>query len=388
MIRYFVDQLGVRLAETSPLLQVVLGPRQVGKTTGVRSLLASSGRDSVYASADLPSPPQAEWITEHWQAARAKGVGTILVLDEIQKVARWGDTVKALFDEDRDRGGPRVVLLGSAGLAIQRGLRESLLGRFELIRVPHWSFSECQQAFEWNLDTYLQFGGYPGPVHLIHDVQRWQDFMRDSVIEPIISRDILLLRKIAKPALFRQTFELAMRHPAQEISYQKLLGQLQDRGNATTVKSYLETLEEAFVLRCLSKYSTRARTLKSSTPKLIPLAPALIHAYTKPSKVIEDREWRGRVFEAVIGAFFYRMFRDKLFYWRDGNNEVDFVIAHDDQLFGVEVKSSRARRSGGTTAFTISFGNAKTVMINEQSGAQLLSLDSAEEVLGFLNRIA
>jgi uncharacterized protein len=211
--------------------------------------------------------------------------------------------------------------------------------------------------------------------------------MRDSVVEPIISRDILMLREIAKPALFRQTFELAMRHPAQEISYQKILGQLQDRGNATTVKSYLETLEEAFVLRMLSKYSTRALTPKSSTPKLIPLAPALIHAYTRPQKVLEDREWRGRVFESAIGAALAKTFREKLFYWRDGNNEVDFVVEHEDQLFGIEVKSSRTRRSGGTTAFTKAFHRAKTIVINEESGARLLLLNTTDQILQLLNRM-
>jgi len=240
----------------------------VGKTTGVKALKSEFGEALVYHSADLPSPPDADWITQKWQEARAKTGRVILVLDEVQKVHRWSEVVKLLFDEDRHRPEFSVVILGSASLLMQDGLTESLLGRFELIKVPHWTFAEHEIAFGWNLHQFLQFGGYPAPTALIGDVERWQSFMRDAVLEPMISKDLLALRRVSKVALLRQTISLALTHPSQELSFNKMLGQLNDAGNTVTIKSYLQLLESAFIIKLLYKFFTRVISTRSSSPKI------------------------------------------------------------------------------------------------------------------------
>ena len=279
--RDFTVELERRIRQRTNVIQVVLGPRQVGKTTGVLQLEAAGIGPMTYASADLPAPPTYEWISEQWQLARSRG--GVLALDEVQKITGWSEVVKRLYDEERRAAQPlQVVLLGSASWLVQSGLTETLAGRFELVRVYHWSPIECRNAFGWNLDTYLQFGGYPAPAPLITEPNRWSTYIRDSIIEPMIARDLLGLRQIAKPALFRQTLELAMHYPAQELSLQKMLGQLQDFGNSTTLKGYLELLESGLILRALAKFSTKPLVRKSSSPKLLPMCPALMHAFQDP----------------------------------------------------------------------------------------------------------
>lgn len=381
-IRQFHRELLTRLEQNLNFMQVVLGPRQVGKTTAVLDICKNwkEGR-TVYASADLPVSPGRAWLREQWQAARAFGPNGLLVLDEIHKVEGWSSEVKVLFDEERVRENRlRVVLLGSASWTIQRGLGDSLAGRFEVIKAPHWSFREMSQLFGWDFETYLRFGGYPSPVTLLPDIHRWQDFMRDSIIEPMLSKDLMALREVSKSALFRQTFELMLRYPAQEISLQKLLGQLSDSGNSTTIRGYLELLEAGFILKCLSKFSTRPITTKASSPKLIQMCPALFSAFNDPERIKADLEWRGRVFEAEIGSFLVQNFRD-VTYWRDGNDEVDFVVNTGERLFAIEVMSGRSRRSRGLETFLRSFQDAAPVILNWESGLALLQSDKPLEFL-------
>ena len=122
--------LGERLRETARAIQVVIGPRQVGKTTAIRQLLRECEAPYHYAAADLPAPPETAWIMAEWSRARAlivKKDHAVLVLDEVQKVSRWSEVVKKLWDEDRSAGRDlRVVILGSSSLLIQKGLTESL----------------------------------------------------------------------------------------------------------------------------------------------------------------------------------------------------------------------------------------------------------------------
>lgn len=389
MIRDFQTILATRLLQGLPFIQVILGPRQVGKTTGVKQVCNENWEgEFVFASADSPTPYTYSWVEEQWSRARAlKSERKLLVLDEIQKVEGWSEVVKKLYDEDRSSG-LQVVLLGSASLSIQSKLSESLLGRYEIIRAHHWNLKECQQEFDWTLDQYLQFGGYPAAAPLIVDAERWQRFMLDSVIEPVISRDISLVREIAKPALFRQTVSLVMQHPAMELSYQKILGQLQDRGNATTIKSYLETIEHAFLIKILEKYSTRAITTKSSSPKLLPLCSALISAFAGSDRILQDSEWRGRVVESAIGARFAQLFPEELFYWRDGAEEVDFIIATQQDLIAVEVKSGRKKGSAGISAFKENFPKSFGVVLSHELVKQTLSLESKKEALEFLREVS
>ncbi|HEY0796567.1 MAG TPA: AAA family ATPase, partial [Acidisarcina sp.] len=247
-----------RLDETRRFIQVLAGPRQVGKTTLVRQLMAHFGERSSYATADALSPNDSLWIEQQWEAARRRCLPTgkwLLVLDEVQKVPGWSEMVKRLWDEDSNSGlDLRVVLLGSSPLLVQKGLSESLAGRFEMLRVGHWSFAEVNKAFGWSVDQYMYFGGYPGAAPLISDEERWRQYLLDSLIETTLSRDILLMNRVDKPALLRQLFRLGCEYSGQILSYQKMLGQLHDAGNTTTLAHYLELLTGAGMLTGLAKF--------------------------------------------------------------------------------------------------------------------------------------
>jgi len=378
--RQFTRILEERLSEKMPLLQVVLGPRQVGKTTGVEQVYHSWTAPKLTVTADSPLPPGPIWISQAWQKARTMGKNVLLIFDEIQKVQGWSEVVKALFDVDRKKGNLKVVLLGSASLDMAQGLSESLAGRFELIKVHHWTPAECKKAFRWDCAQYLKFGGYPGPASFVSQLDRWQDYIKFSIIEPVLSRDIQGMAEVRKPALFRQTFELALRYPAQEISFQKILGQLQESGNVTTIKHYLELLAGAFLIKLLYKYSSRPISTTTSSPKILPLCPALIHALTSPEKLSYDPEWKGRVFESVIGAHLCRS-RGILYYWREGKHEVDFVLELDDKLYAIEVKSGRRRLSRGIEAFSERFKRAIPIVLDFSNGWEFLHTDDVDRFI-------
>ena len=249
-------------------MQVLLGPRQVGKSTALAQLMDECSHSKLYVTADQVSPPDIRWLEFQWQKARELPPPTLLVIDEVQKINNWSSVIKLLFDRDRKKYDLRIILSGSASLNLQKGLTESLAGRYELIRAPHWGFDECEKLFNWDLETFLKYGGYPSAAELIDDKTRWQSFIQNSIIEPVLGRDIQSLVNIQKPALLRQLFELCMTLPAHEISFQKLLGQLQDSGNATTIKHYLEILEGAFLLKKLEKFSTKKLNKKALALRL------------------------------------------------------------------------------------------------------------------------
>lgn len=378
--RDFTKVIESRLTESSRFIQVVVGPRQVGKTTGLQQISKSWNGSTLMVSADSVSPPNTEWINLQWIRARALGENTLFVIDEIQKIPQWSEIVKRLYDEDRADGHLKVVLLGSASLSLQKGLNESLAGRFELIKVTHWSFSECRQAFQWTMNEFLQFGGYPAAEKLIHDVFRWQSYIKDSIIEPVISRDIQALVTVQKPALFRQTFELAMGYPAQEISLQKLLGQLQESGNATTIKHYLELFEGAFLVRCLQKYSKKPYRIKASSPKILPLTSALIHAFKNPTTLVDNSEWRGRIFESCVGAHLNQT-RGRLSYWREGKFEVDFIVELEGNTYAIEVKSGRKKSKRGLARFVKQFPDSIPIMMDYELGQKFLLSTNVDEFL-------
>ena len=251
-VRPILEQLVRRLREPRRFLQVLAGARQVGKTTLVRQLMSAFGDNSTYATADSPTPNSALWVEQQWQAARlrCREAGKwLLVLDEVQKVTGWSETVKQMWDEDSQAGlDLRVVILGSSPLLVERGLTESLAGRFEVLRIPHWSFAEMQDAFGVSVDQFMYFGGYPGAASLIGDEDRWRRYLLDSLIETTVSRDILMMTRVDKPALLRQLFRLGCEFSGQILSYQKMLGQLMDAGNTTTLAHYLELLAGAGML--------------------------------------------------------------------------------------------------------------------------------------------
>src|SRR3989338_5772454 len=345
LIREFHGALQKRLSEKYPLIQILLGPRQVGKTMGARAIYDAWQGPKIMASADSPAPPQAQWIEHHWQQARLKGPGTLLILDEVQKVTGGSEQVKILFDVDRGQKDLRILLLGSSSLYMQKGLKESLAGRFELIRAPHWSFSEFQEAFGWDFNTYLRFGAYPGTVPFFQEETRWRSYILDSIIEPVLGKDILGQHPVYNPALFRQTFELVVQYPAQMISLQKLLGQLQDRGNATTIKHYLQLMEQSFLLLMLQKYSGSTLQSRISSPKILILNQALTHAYHSQSRLDQEPEWYGRVFESIVGSHLHRLPNTELFYWKKGKAEVDYVIRTPMETVALEIKSGKRKQS-------------------------------------------
>jgi hypothetical protein len=361
-----------RLAEPRRFIQVVAGARQVGKTTLVQQVTDAARIPVRFASADEPTLRGAEWIAQQWEAARlaAGRKGAILVLDEVQKAVGWSESVKRLWDEDtRARRALRVVLLGSAPLLVQQGLTESLAGRFEVLHLPHWSYVEMRDAFGFSLDQYLYFGGYPGAAPLVREPERWRRYILDALVETTIARDVLLLTRVDKPALLRRLFELGCRYSGQVLSYTKMLGQLHDAGNTTTLAHYLELLAGAGLLAGLSKFSGRAVRQRGSSPKLQVLNTALMSAQTGLSldEARADRELWGRLVESAVGAHLANAAaagQCELFYWRERNAEVDFVLRAGRQVTALEVKSGRRRDAlPGMAAFVRAFEPRHTLLV-------------------------
>jgi uncharacterized protein len=367
--------LAKRLRESRRFIQVVAGPRQVGKTTLVQQVITKSRMISRFASADEPSPHGAHWIDQQWQAARlalkeAGNRNVVLVLDEIQKISNWSEVVKRLWDEDtRSKCRLKVVLLGSAPLLIARGLTESLAGRFEILHLPHWSFGEMHDAFGWTVDQYVYFGGYPGAAPLIGDHRRWSRYVIDSLIETSIARDVLLLSRVDKPAILRRLFQLGCHYSGQLLSYTKMLGQLQDAGNTTTLAHYLELLAGAGMVAGLQKYSTQAIRQRGSSPKLQVLNTALMTAQSNLTfkSARADHDYWGRVVESCVGAHLVNAATSgdyEVYYWRERNCEVDFVVRAGKFVTAIEVKSGRARESlVGMTQFAAQFKPQRTLLV-------------------------
>ena len=369
-----------RIEEPRRFIQVLSGPRQVGKTTLVRQVLGSVLLPSHYASADEPTLQGRSWLGQQWEIARLRTKGedggrrdALLVLDEVQKIPNWSEQVKRLWDEDTASGVPlRVLLLGSAPLLIQHGLTESLAGRFESIRATHWLFSEMREAFGWDLETYIYYGGYPGAAPLIRDRERWARYILDSLVETTISRDILLMSRVDKPALLRRMFMLGCDYSGQILSFQKMLGQLHDAGNTTTLAHYLELLAGTGMIAGLSKFSGNRFRQRGSSPKLQVFNSALQSAHsTMPlERLLLERDRWGRLVESAAGAHLLNSIIGtgiELFYWRDGNREVDFVLKRGDTVVGIEVKSGRNRDTlPGTKAFMREFSGSRSLLIGGQ----------------------
>ncbi len=374
-VRPHAKELHKRLAEPRRFIQAITGPRQCGKTTLVRGIAESLGAPVRYASADEPTLRDRGWIDEQWKTARAEAAdegrrGAVLVLDEVQKVPGWSETVKRLWDEDTRAKRPlKVVMLGSAPLLVQRGLTESLAGRFEVLRLPHWSFAEMREAFGFSLDEFVFYGGYPGAAGLIREPERWARYVVDSLIETTISRDVLLLTRVDKPALLRRLFDLGCRYSGQILSYTKMLGQLQDAGNSTTLAHYLDLLAGAGMLAGLQKFAGGAARSRGSIPKLQVLNTALMTAQSKLSleDARADREFWGRLVESVAGAHLANAAAAgecELFYWRERNREVDFVARAGRTVTAIEVKSGRRREAlAGMDAFAGAFKGARRLLV-------------------------
>ncbi len=375
-LRPITKIISERLDEPRRFIQALIGPRQTGKTTMARQIISKINLPSHYASADEPVLRDREWIEQQWEIARLglkSGEGQkkgILVLDEVQKVTGWSETVKRLWDEDAsDALQLHVVILGSSQMLMQQGLTESLAGRFEIIPITHWSFTEMRDAFGWDVNQYLYYGGYPGAVPLINDPERWRRYIIDSLIETTVSRDVLLMRRVDKPALLRRLFELGCLYSGQVLSYQKILGQLQDAGNTTTLAHYLNLLEGAGLMMGLQKYAGQKVRQRASSPKLLVLNTGLMSALSTSSfeEAKKQLDFWGRLVESSVGATLANGVRGRsmeLSYWAGRNREVDYILSRGDTIVAIEVKSSRKKMSlPGMDAFSKEFAVKKKLLV-------------------------
>lgn len=356
------------------LLQVVIGPRQVGKTTMAQQLMERWKGPKIYETADSPATPDLEWITNHWEAARrlatSRSERTLLILDEVQKIPHWSEVVKKLTDQDHIKKiNIGVLLLGSSALLVQKGLVESLAGRFELHRHPHWQYQECHEYFKLTLEDYFIFGGYPRALVLRNDPVRWSRYIRDSLIETVIGKDVLLMATVQKPALLRQVFGMACAHPAEILSYNKMLGQLMDAGNTVTIANYLQLLSAAFFVSPLLRWSGNQLRKRGSIPKIVLRDNSLINSIVFPNLNKRDVNavWKGRLIENCVGATLISILEQEggeLLYWRDRQDEVDYVVRYGQKLIGVEVKSGKAPSNlVGLETFKKRYPQAECVVI-------------------------
>ena len=401
--RPLVDDL-VRLLtdELPPRIVAVTGPRQSGKTTLVRHALRRvraaglAGRhigvddpqaDVPFAGSETatvridPRLRNADWLVGVWDRARDRAWrherGFVLALDEIQYVEGWSGVVKGLWDRDRETGCPlKVIILGSAPWSLLTGRGESLAGRFMPLDVRHWSLQEMVIAFDFTLNEYFFFGGYPGAAALIRDMRMWRGYVVNAIIAPVFGRDILTLTRVDKPALMRQLVDLVPEYSGQIVAYTNLVGRLRDAGNVTTVGHYLDLLSDAGIVAHLPIYSGSAVRRTRSSPKLNVLNTGLMTALSGYSldQAVADRTFWGRVVESAVGAHLHNTLEAamSLSYWRDDPDEVDFVLSQGPHVLGIEVKSgTRARPGRGLDAFKQRFPKARTLLVGGERGVPL-----------------
>ena len=367
------NTLKERILEPRRFMQVLAGPRQVGKSTLVGQVLEQVSIAHALEVADAVDAKDIDWIHRVWEAARTtmmlRGLAEyLLVIDEVQKIDNWSEMVKREWDADtRNRVNLKVVLLGSSRLLLKKGLTESLAGRYELIRMPHWSLTEMRDAFGVTLDQYIYYGGYPGAACMIGDERRWRKYIRDSLVAPAIEKDVIMTSNIYKPALMKQLFEVGCSYSAEILSLTKMMGQLQDAGNVTTLASYLEILDQCALLTMLQKYANDEARKRGSVPKYQVYNNALLTAYKGrgfEADRTDTRLW-GRWVESAVGAHLLSMADEldyKMYYWREPSRnkdekdkEVDFVIVHGGEVTAIEVKSGRRGMNSGLPAFVEAF---------------------------------
>lgn len=386
--RDIVATLRNRMQEPVGLIQVLVGPRQTGKSTALQQASSTQTAPVRFVSADMANK---EWLQVEWQQARnvASAEGEcIFIVDEIQKIEDWSSMVKVLWDEDRRNGlQVKVFLSGSSSLLLTKGLGDSLMGRFELIRSPQWSFRECSEAFGYGLNEYVYFGGYPRSSDFVNDESRWRQFMIDSIIEPTISQDVLALAPIKKPALMRELFSLGVQFSAQELSFNKMLGQLQDAGNTVTLAEYLRLLSAAGMLSGLQKFDLRKTSTRKSSPRLMAHDSSLQSASLGVPKeyLVANKDQWGHLVETAVGALLLHKGLAEgfeVFWWRDGNAEVDFVLQKGTAITAIEVKSGRVKGLQGMQEFLKRYPQAHRIVV----GSPEVSLESflSEEVSLFV----
>ncbi|MCB6971884.1 MULTISPECIES: ATP-binding protein [Butyricimonas] len=365
-----------RIEESRHFLQVVLGPRQVGKTTVVKQVLKDLDIPFQIYSADNVPATQVSWISDCWNTARAqmrveKYVEFVLVIDEIQKIKNWSEVVKKEWDEDTFNDiNIKVLLLGSSRVLLEKGLSDSMMGRFEEIRMTHWSYPEMRDAFGMTLEQYIFFGGYPGAAFLIDDEERWSQYINSAIIDATINKDILYDSPVGKPALLRQAFELGSSYSGEIVSLTKMVGALQDAGNTTTLASYLNLLGDSGLLGGLQKFTIDHSRQRASAPKFQVYNNALKNIYgdlTFKEAVINSKEW-GRIFESAIGAHIISnafIGGYKVFYWRERDKEVDYILQKKSRIVAIEVKSNREKYNAGLEEIRKMYNPYMTMVVGD-----------------------
>ena len=368
------NELKSRIEEARNKIQVISGPRQVGKSTLVKQVLKEISIDFTFISADNVEKDNLYWINEVWETARQrmklkKEREYLLVIDEVHKVNNWSEAVKKEWDDDTFNDvNIKVILLGSSRLLIKDGLTESLAGRYELIHMSHWSFKEMKEAFGMDLEHYIFFGGYPGGVGFINNEVRWRKYIKDSIVAPAIAHDILMTKTIYKPELMKQLFELGCTYSGEEIALTKLLGQLQDAGNITTLANYLSTLNESHLLCGLQKYANDNARKYNSVPKMMVYNTALLSSLygLNYSQVFTNPKMWGRWVESAVGTHLLNMANEmdyRIYYWRERNDEVDFILEYNRQCIAIEVKSGRRTTNAGISVFKEKFRPLHTFIV-------------------------
>lgn len=368
------DTLLRRIKEPRMFIQVLMGPRQVGKSTLIGQVVAAAKIPHMLFSADAVDAADGEWISRSWESARTMMSMRhceefLLVIDEIQKIDNWSEYVKRQWDADSMGGrNLKVVILGSSRLLLRKGLSESLAGRFELVRMGHWSYGEMRDAFGWTLERWIYFGGYPGSARLVDDEKRWRRYVSDSLVAPSIEKDVVMTSKIYKPALMSQLFALGCAYSGEMLSLTKVLGQLQDAGNVTTLQSYLNILRQCNLLTGLRKYAGDEARKYQSIPKFQVYNNALFTAYRRTSYEaarIDTKAW-GRWVESAVGVSLLARAEEEeyeVYYWRDHDDEVDFIVNYGGRLTALEVKSGRRGSNSGLPRFAKEFHPDRSLVI-------------------------
>lgn len=360
--------------EPRRFIQVLAGPRQVGKSTLIGQVLNDCTLPHYSYNADGVDENDSDWIRRIWESTRVQmdskqQTEVVLVIDEIQKIRQWSEIVKREWDADtRDKRQLKLFLLGSSRLMLRKGLTESLAGRFELIRLGHWTLSEMQDAFGWTQDQYIYYGGYPGTAGLSEDMRRWKRYVRKSLVAPAIEKDVILTSNIYKPALMKQLFELGCSYSAEQLSLTKVVGQLQDAGNVTTLSSYLNILRECNLLTGLQKFAHDGARRYQSVPKFQVYNNALLTAYrgTSYDKDRTDPQIWGRWVESAVGAYLLSGAEEGdygVYYWRERSDEVDFVVVHQGEVIALEVKSGRRGMNSGLPLFCQKFNPRRAFVV-------------------------
>lgn len=374
--RSIYDTIIKRLGEQRMFIQVIMGPRQIGKSTVVRQVLDDLKKPYLFFTADTIPSTSPTWISQCWASARLQmrtmqQEELILVIDEIQKLKNWSEYVKKEWDADSlDHLNLKVVLLGSSRVLLEKGLAESLMGRYEEIRMSHWSYREMQEAFGMSLEQYIYYGGYPGAAPLINDEERWANYVNGAIIDATINKDILMDSPISKPALLRQTFELSVAYSGKILSLTKMLGALQDAGNTVTLAGYLNLLGDSGLVTGLQKFSMDVARKRASIPKYQVYNNALLSVQSGLSfqEAIADSKRWGQIFESAIGAYIVSeafVHRFEVYYWRDGNDEVDFILKKNQKIVAIEVKSNGESQTTGMDRFCKLFEPTASFFVGE-----------------------